>query len=70
MGYFQQAAERARRTPGLCGLADCLMMLGWYGFVVPHEASQGPAAAAKALEIDDGLAEAHVSLALVKWVYE
>ena len=72
MEYFQQATEKDPTHAGAhAGLADCLMMLGWYSFVAPHEAfPRARAAAAKALEIDNALAEAHVSLALVKWVYE
>jgi len=46
------------------GLADTYNLLGFYGFMSPLEAvPKGTAAAVKALEIDESLAEAHASLA-------
>jgi TolB-like protein/Tfp pilus assembly protein PilF len=49
------------------GLADCYNMLGAYGALPPREAyPKAEAAARKALEIDDTLAEAHTSLAWVQ----
>jgi TolB-like protein/tetratricopeptide (TPR) repeat protein len=55
------------------GLADCYALLGAaeYGAVPPREAfPKARAAAARALEIDPGLAEAHASLGLVQWVFD
>ena len=53
------------------GLAEAYAMLGNYGILPPHEV-HGPArrAAARALELDPGLAEAHRTLALLHWQFE
>ncbi len=49
------------------GLADTFSSLGNYNYMEPGEAyRQARAAALKALELDDELAEAHVSLALIR----
>ena len=69
--YFQQAIEK---DPGYAlayaGLADCYSLLG-AGATTPlasKEAMQkAKAAALKALEMDDTLAEAHTSLAFVRF---
>jgi Tfp pilus assembly protein PilF len=63
--FFNQAIEK---DPGFAlayaGLADCYDTLGVLTFVAPREAFlQGKAAAIKALELDESLAEAHTSLA-------
>ncbi len=51
------------------GLADCYSLLPLYGWMTPKEAeAQGRAAALRALELDDGLAEAHTSMGMV-WFY-
>src|SRR5439155_9621616 len=56
------------------GLADAYNLLGTQdaaGGMAPHEAMpKAKAAALKALEIDDTLAEPHVSLAHVKYYYD
>lgn len=53
------------------GLADCYNLLPSYGGLSPAEAyPKARAAATKALEIDDTIAEAHVALARVKANYE
>jgi tetratricopeptide (TPR) repeat protein len=45
------------------GVADAYGLLGYYGYLRPMEAFEaGRAAACKAIEINDALAEAHVSL--------
>ena len=66
MKYFEQSV---RADPGLAvaysGLADCYNILADYNWMTPVHA--GPLAleySKKALQIDDGLAEAHASLAL------
>lgn len=63
--YFSQAIEKDRRY-GLAyaGLADCYQLLGGFGGVISPKESmpRAKAAANKALEIDDALAEAHASL--------
>jgi len=62
--YFEQAIEK---DPGYAqayaGLADCYLQLMIFAHLPPEEAySKGRAAAEKALEIDDSLAEAHQAL--------
>jgi serine/threonine-protein kinase len=53
------------------GLADCYSMLGVYCVLPPGEAyPKAKAAARRALQLDDGLAEAHLSVAYVALVYE
>jgi serine/threonine-protein kinase len=67
--YFQQAIDR---DPGsaqaYAGLADCYHMLTAWDLMAPGEAyPRAKAAALKALEIDDTLAEAHTSLGITKF---
>jgi eukaryotic-like serine/threonine-protein kinase len=53
------------------GLADCHQLLALYSMVPPREGMpKAKAAALKALEMDDRLAEAHTSLAYVKLAYD
>jgi serine/threonine protein kinase/Flp pilus assembly protein TadD len=55
------------------GIADCYSLLGWdlFGVMPPREALPiAKAAARKALEIDDSLAEAHSSLAWTKLAFD
>jgi eukaryotic-like serine/threonine-protein kinase len=63
--YFQQAiAQDARYAAAYAGLADSYTLLGIQEVMLPKQAfEQGRAAAAKALELDPLLAEAHTSLA-------
>ncbi len=73
--YFQQAIERDPNFAlAYSGLADTYDLLGASdasGGMPPNEAMpKAKAAALKALEIDDTLAEAHVSLAHVKYYYD
>jgi tetratricopeptide (TPR) repeat protein len=70
--YFQQAISR---DPGYAlaysGLADCYSSFAYLGFVSPKEAyPKAKVAALKALEIDDTLAEAHVSMAVINVFYD
>jgi len=71
IGYFQQAIVRdPSYALAYCGLADCHSLRANYGFCSP--AAGYPAAneaALKALDIDESLCEAHVSLAFVKADY-
>ncbi len=65
--YFNQAIEKDP-TYGLAyaGLADCYALLSEYSTIPPEQSRQkAKAAAMRALEIDDTLAEAHTSLAAV-----
>jgi len=67
VGYFTQAIARAPDyAEAYSGLADTYALLGdWeYGVLPPREAyPRAKAAAVKALQLDDTLAEAHISLA-------
>ncbi len=70
--FFDQAIEQ---DPGYAlayaGLADCYGLLSNYTDTPSRESMpRAKAAALKALEIDDSLAEAHTSLGLVKKEYE
>jgi serine/threonine protein kinase/Tfp pilus assembly protein PilF len=69
---FEQAvAKDPNYAQAHGGLADSYMMLGVYGALTPTEAfPKAKAAAEKALSINDGLAEAHASLAFVKNRFE
>ncbi|MCI0354134.1 MAG: tetratricopeptide repeat protein, partial [Acidobacteria bacterium] len=70
--YFQLAVERdANYARGYAGLADSYNLLADYGALAPSEAlPKALAAARKALELDDSLAEAHASLGWTSMVYE
>jgi TolB-like protein/Tfp pilus assembly protein PilF len=65
--YFNQAiAADPKYALAYVGLADAYALMPIYGPVRPRDCSpKAKAAAAKALELDDGLAEAHTSLAQV-----
>lgn len=70
--YFQAAIDSDRRfAAAYAGLADCYNVLGYYDYRSPAETfALGKAAAQKALEIDDSLAEAHASLAYSMHYYD
>jgi len=72
--YFQQAIETdPTYAPAYSGLADSYSMLGSIGIdgMPPNTAMpMAKAAAQKAIEIDQELAEGHVSLAYVKLSYD
>ena len=70
--YLQEASEK---DPGYAlayaGLSDSYALLAPYSGLPPKEAfTKAEAAAMKALEIDEQLAEAHASLAFVQQSYE
>jgi TolB-like protein/Flp pilus assembly protein TadD len=70
--YFRQAIEQ---DPGYAlayvGLADSYNILGFYSVVAPRDANpKAKAAARRALELDDGLAEAHASLGYALHYYD
>lgn len=69
---FQTAVEKdPEYALAYDGLADSWLPLGWYGFVTPDKAfPNARRAIAKALALDDTLAEAHTSLAFVKVYYD
>lgn len=71
--YFWQAVEvDAAYALAYAGIADCYNWLGYiFGRMPPDEARpKAKAAALKALEIDDKMAEAYGSLGFVKFVFE
>ena len=72
LDYFAQAIDRdARYAQAYTGLADCYNLLGIWGALAPRTAMpKVKEAAMKAIAIDDSLAEAHASLAFVRWVYD
>ena len=70
--YFQQAIDKDPEYPrGYTGLADTYAMMAGYSFV-PASVVMPKAreAALKALQIDDSLAEAHTSLAMIEQNYD
>ena len=71
-GQFEQAIEKdPSYALAYAGIADCYNVLSSYGIASPRESiPKGEAAARRALEIDGDLAEAHTSLAYVKYQYE
>ncbi len=70
--YFQQAIDNdPSYALAYAGLADSYNILVSYSALAPHEAfPKAKAAAARALEIDGTLAEAHTSLAFVTFGYD
>ena len=72
IGYFEQAIDK---DPGFAlayaGLADTYVLLPAFTWTAPQDAMpRAKIAAQKALELDDTLAEAHTSLAMVLRVYD
>ncbi len=70
--FFRQAIEKdPTYALAYTGLADCYNVLGHYGALAPKESFPlAKAAAVKALEMGEGLAEAHCSLAYVSLFYD
>ena len=70
--YFQQALDKdPAYSLAYAGLADTYAYLSFFNVVPPREAMpKAKAAAVKALEIDNDLAEAHVSLGYVSFTYD
>ncbi len=69
---FTQATQAdGKYALAYSGLADCYLILPHYARRSPKECFPKAVAAAKqALELDEGLAEAHTSLAFGKFVWE
>ena len=72
LSYFQTAIDSdPTYAQGYAGLADSYNILGYYNALLPIEAyPKGKAAALKALELDDSLAEPHATLGVVKRDFE
>jgi serine/threonine protein kinase/Tfp pilus assembly protein PilF len=72
VGYFQQAIDKDRQYAlAYASLADAYSIPANNTYAVPKENyPKAKAAALKALEIDDSLAEGHASLAFVKALYD
>jgi TolB-like protein/DNA-binding winged helix-turn-helix (wHTH) protein/Flp pilus assembly protein TadD len=70
--YFQQAIDKdPNYARAYAGLADTLALLSTWNYVRAIDfMPQARAAALKALQIDDSLAEAHASLALIAEQYD
>jgi TolB-like protein/DNA-binding winged helix-turn-helix (wHTH) protein/Tfp pilus assembly protein PilF len=70
--YFQQAiAKDPNYAPAYAGLADTFALMSSYSIASPNEIMpKARAAALRALQIDDTLAEAHTSLALITENYD
>jgi TolB-like protein/DNA-binding winged helix-turn-helix (wHTH) protein/Flp pilus assembly protein TadD len=70
--YFQQAIRGdPNYALAYAGLADCYILLDDWGETAPRDSfPQARAAADKAIALDDSLAEAHVSLATVRELYD
>jgi len=70
--YFQQAAAiDPNYALAYAGVADAYVFLPGYTAGAPQDCyPKAMAAAKKALELDDTLAEAHTTLALALWYYE
>ena len=69
--YFVQATAKAPAyAAAYAGIADSYNVLGWFGVVAPKEAyPKAEAAARKALELDDSLADAHACLGYIATLY-
>jgi eukaryotic-like serine/threonine-protein kinase len=72
VGFFNQAIERdPSYALAYAGLADTYALLSDYSVVPPREAMpRARAAAERAIELDDALAEGHTSRAFVRMAYE
>lgn len=68
---FEQALKAdPEYAPAHSGVADAWNLLGYLGFLPPREAfPKSEAAALRALQLDDSLGEAHLSLAKTKLFY-
>lgn len=72
LAFFQGAlAQDPSYAPALAGLADAHILLGIYNWWSPMLAyPKAKEAAIRALEIDDGLAEAHCAIGCINAVYD
>ena len=72
LGFFEQAIQTdPNYAPAYAGMADAYIMLGEHGSVPALSIMRkARASASRALEIDQSLAEAHVSLGSIASLYE
>jgi len=72
IAYYQQSiAKDPRQARAFAGIADAYALLGGYtGRPQQEEVAKARAAAWRALEIDESLAEAHAALALIAQNYD
>ena len=70
--YFNQTIKKdPSYAPAYAGIGDSLSVLGLFGWLPPKEAfPKAKAAALKAIEIDDMLAEAYSSLGWINYLYD
>lgn len=70
--YLQQAIEKdPTYAPAYAWLAEACAFLAYWGILPAREAyPKAKAAALKALELDDSLADAHCALGVVHWFYD
>jgi len=70
--HFQQAiAKDPACAPAYAGLADTVAIMGLWGLVPPEEGcGKARGLALKALELDNGSAEAHTSMAWARFHYD
>ncbi|HEX9597180.1 MAG TPA: tetratricopeptide repeat protein, partial [Anaerolineales bacterium] len=70
--FFEQAvAADPEYALAYVGVSDAYRLLGWWGAAEPHKVMpRVKEALAKALELDNGIAEAHYSLGVAKAWYE
>jgi TolB-like protein len=70
--YFKEAVEKdPNYALAYCGIADSYSLLGEWGVIAPKETfEQARAYLEKALQFDDALSEAHLSLGIVKLFYD
>ena len=69
--YFEESIrEDPHFAVAYAGLADCYLDLGDYRWISPIDAyRQANAAVQKALELDEGLGEAHSTVGMLNWHY-
>jgi TolB-like protein/Tfp pilus assembly protein PilF/predicted Ser/Thr protein kinase len=70
--YFQEAIDKdPNYASAYAGLADCYNLMADYGVLPVSETTpKAKAAALKALELDQTLADAHTALGFLRWRYE
>jgi TolB-like protein/Tfp pilus assembly protein PilF len=70
--YFESAVEiDPEYALPYTGIADSYAILGIYGYIPPQEARRRTSSAAqRAVELDDGLSEAHASLAFYRMSFD